>query len=104
MRLPSRLHVEGSKGSSAPDRSRRSESGDTLIEVLLAVVILGIASVAILLAFATSISGSAEHRNLTTMDTVLRTAAEEAISQIQQASSTQWGNCSPNPTDTSVVT
>jgi hypothetical protein len=70
---------------------------------LLAIVVLGLASVAILLAFATTISGSAEHRNLTTMDTVLRTAAEEAITQIQQAPSAQWGSCSPNPTDTSNV-
>ena len=95
--------VERSTRSIERAQSRRSESGDTLIEVLLAIVILGIASVAILLAFATSISGSAEHRNLTTMDTVLRTSAEQAISQIQQASSAQWGNCTTN-TDTSNVT
>ena len=45
------------------NKSRYSEAGDTLVEVLLAIVILGLASVAILLAFGTSISGSAEHRN-----------------------------------------
>ena len=76
--------------------SRYSEAGDTLVEVLLAIVILGLAAVAILLAFGTSISGSAEHRNLATADTVLRTAAEVTTSLIQQQSSTQWGNC-PNP-------
>ena len=79
-----------------PNTSRFSEAGDTLVEVLLAIVILGLASVAILLAFGTSISGSAEHRNLATADTVLRTAAEVTTSLIQQQSSTQWGNC-PNP-------
>ena len=79
-----------------PIKSRYSEAGDTLVEVLLAIVILGLASVAILLAFGTSISGSAEHRNLATADTVLRTAAEKTTSLIQQQSSTQWGNC-PNP-------
>ena len=78
------------------NKSRYSEAGDTLVEVLLAIVILGLASVAILLAFGTSISGSAEHRNLATADTVLRTAAEVTTSLIQQQSSTQWGNC-PNP-------
>ena len=65
------------KRSSAPEEARRSEAGDTLIEVLLAIVILGIASVAILLAFATTISGSAEHRTLTTADTVLEDCRRE---------------------------
>jgi prepilin-type N-terminal cleavage/methylation domain-containing protein len=78
----------------------RSERGDTLIEVLLAIVIIGIASVAILVAFATSLSGSSEHRNLTTMDTVLRTAAEETISQIQQQTAAQWGSCPSSPYST----
>ena len=41
-----------------------TEQGDTLVEVLLAMVILGIASVALLAGFATSIAASAEHRNL----------------------------------------
>ena len=80
-------------GTVAPRMKSRTEDGDTLVEVLLAIVILGITSVAILLAFATSISGSAEHRSLATMDTVLRTAAEEAISQIQQQTNTQFGTC-----------
>ena len=48
---------EGTERSSALGRRRRSESGDTLVEVLLAIVILGIASLAVILAFATSISG-----------------------------------------------
>ncbi len=97
MRLPSGFHVEGNNGSRAPDRSRSSEAGDTLVEVLLAIVILGIASVAILLAFATSISGSAEHRTQTTADTVLRTAAEKSIALVQQQPSTAWGLCPNNP-------
>jgi hypothetical protein len=75
------------------EKSRLSEAGDTLIEVLLAIVVLGMTSVAIIVAFATSISGSAEHRSLATMDTVLRSAAEQAISQIQQQSSAQFGQC-----------
>jgi hypothetical protein len=79
--------------SRASDETRRSEAGDTLVEVLLAIIILGLTSVSILLAFATSISGSATHRNLATMDTVLRTAAEETISQIQQQSNAQFATC-----------
>ena len=97
MRPSARFRVDPAGRTSAPERARRSEAGDTLIEVLLAIVILGLSSVAILLAFATSISGSAAHRSLTTADTVLRTAAEESIAQIQQQSSTQWGLCPTSP-------
>ena len=56
-------------------------------------MVLGLASVAIMLAFATSISGSAEHRSLTTFDTVLRSASEEAISQLQQQTTSEFGTC-----------
>jgi hypothetical protein len=80
----------------AGEHSRRTEAGDTLVEVLLAIVILGLTSVAILVAFATSISGSAEHRSVATMDTVLRTAAEETITAIQQQSNAQFGLCPAN--------
>ena len=41
--------------------THRSEAGDTLVELLIAMVVLAIASVAILVAFATSISASSEH-------------------------------------------
>jgi hypothetical protein len=67
-----------------PCASRFSEVGDTLIEVLLAVVVLGLASVALLIAFGTSISASADHRNLATFNTILASASQEAISLIQQ--------------------
>jgi type II secretory pathway pseudopilin PulG len=96
-----RSSAEKSPDSRRAVRSRRSESGDTLIEVLLTIMVLGLASVAVLLALATTISGSAEHRNLTTMDTVLRTAAEQVISEAQQASSTQFGNCPTTSSPTS---
>jgi type II secretory pathway pseudopilin PulG len=86
----------------ASTRSRRSESGDTLIEVLLAIVILGLASVSILLAFATTISGSAEHRSLTTMDTVLRTAAEDALTLSQQGTTAQFETCPTSDVPTSL--
>ncbi len=73
--------------------ARKSESGDTMVEVLLAILILGLTSVALLLAFGTAITGSAEHRTQTTADTVLRTATEEATTQIQQAATTLSGFC-----------
>jgi hypothetical protein len=74
-------------------KRRRSESGDTLVEVLLALVVLGLASVAILLAFSTTISSSAKYQGVTTLDTVLRTAAEEATTQLQAQSTTVWAGC-----------
>jgi type II secretory pathway pseudopilin PulG len=70
--------------SRASARARRSEAGDTLIEVLLAIVILGLASVALMLAFTTDISSSGEHRSLTTVDILLKSYTESAISQIEQ--------------------
>jgi type II secretory pathway pseudopilin PulG len=70
-----------------------SEDGDTLIEVLIALFVLSMSSVAIILAFATSISSSAEQRNLSSVDTVLRSATQEAITQMQQNSGSYFGSC-----------
>ena len=61
-----------------------SERGDTLVEVLLALIILSVAGVALLAGFATAISSSAEHRNLASQDSSERTAANAAIADIQQ--------------------
>jgi hypothetical protein len=74
-------------------RKRRPETGDTLLEVLFAVLVLGITSTAILLAFGTSIFGSSEYRSLATTDTVLRTAAEEATNAMQGQATSNWMNC-----------
>ena len=71
----------------------RDEAGDTLIEILIAIVILGIASVALLVAFAASISASAVHRSIATFDTVLRSATQQAISQIQQQPDPLYVSC-----------
>jgi type II secretory pathway pseudopilin PulG len=62
---------------------RRSEVGDTLIEVLIAVVIVGLIAVALLGALTTSLSSSADHRYLATMDTVLKSYGETARYDIE---------------------
>ncbi|MGD0220411.1 MAG: hypothetical protein ABSC73_08160, partial [Acidimicrobiales bacterium] len=62
--------------------------------MLVALVVIGVAALSIMLGFSTSLWGSSDYRNVATIDTVLRTAAEEATSQLQQQSSTVWGNCS----------
>jgi hypothetical protein len=63
-------------------RSRYDEAGDTLVEILLALIVLGLASVALLIAFSTSISASATHRKLATSDIVLSAVSQQAIASI----------------------
>ena len=77
---------------------RYDERGDTLIEVLLAIVILGIAGVALLTAFATAITASSEHRHLATLDSSVRGASDQVIAQVQQAGNNAFGpsNCTNN--------
>jgi len=57
--------------------ARRREAGDTLIEILVALVILSISVVAILGALTTTLSSSGEHRSLAADDTLLTTIAEQ---------------------------
>jgi hypothetical protein len=66
----------------------RSDRGDTLIEILMTLVVLSITVLGLIIAFSTSLSASVVHRHLAANDVVLRSAAEEAISQIQQQPST----------------
>jgi type II secretory pathway pseudopilin PulG len=67
----------------------RSDRGDTLIEILMTLVVLSITCLGLIVAFGTSLSASVEHRGLAANDVVLRSAAESAISQIQQQSTKQ---------------
>ncbi len=64
-------------------RRRDSERGDTLIEVLIALVVLALAALALIIAFTTTIAASAQHRQLARTDTILATASEEAIAAIE---------------------
>ncbi|MGA2293841.1 MAG: hypothetical protein ABSG24_01315, partial [Acidimicrobiales bacterium] len=87
-----------SSGRIASEKCDRSEKGDTLIEVLLAVVVLGLASVALIIAFGTSISASADHRNLTTVRTLLASASQQAIGEMQQsAQQALFASCNAGP-------
>ena len=63
-----------------------------MIEILISLTVLGTAALAILLAFATSISGSGEHRNVVTFDTMVRTASAEATAAIQQQGDTAFSS------------
>ncbi len=75
-------------GKATPWRSAASEAGDTLIEVLIALTVIGLTATALLGAFTTSISASAQHRNLASLDTVLKSFVETATYQLGQQSST----------------
>lgn len=85
----SKLKVMRPSGGGVED----SEAGDTLVEVLITLVIVSLCVVAFLSAFSTSISASAEHRTLVSIDTVLRSASENALSQIEQDSSPLFSAC-----------
>ena len=76
--------------------TRSSEAGDTLVEVLFAIVILGITAIALLTAFGTSIEASAEHQHLAAQDAALRAATDEVLAQIQDSADNAFG--APPPT------
>ena len=59
-------------------RSSRRRHASVEIPRISPCAVIGVAAVAILLAFATSISGSGEHRTLVTLDTMLRTVSAQA--------------------------
>jgi type II secretory pathway pseudopilin PulG len=69
---------------------KRSEAGDSLVEVLVAIVIIGLTATALLGALATSLTGSAEHRSYASIDTVLKSYAETAKYDIQLQPTTPW--------------
>lgn len=76
----------------------RDERGDTLIEVLVSLVVLGITALAILIAFSTSISASQEHRDLATANIVLASYSQQAIAQIEQSPTNLFGCAYQNQT------
>jgi len=96
--------VLGRPGTPEPDSSRAtipragSDSGETLIEVLLALIILALASVALITAFGTDISASAEHRSLANFDTALASSIATTTTLIQQQYASVFATC-PNPLD-----
>jgi hypothetical protein len=82
----------------ARSRDARAEAGDTLIEVLLALIVLSLASVALITAFETDISASAEHRNLANFDTALASSLALTSSVIQDGYTGVFSTC-PSPSD-----
>ncbi len=81
---------------SKPVTKSTNETGSTLIEVLLATVILSVSGVAILAMTETSLSGSAEHRSVAVANTLLGDYAESLKYQIEQSPSDTFVDC-PTP-------
>jgi len=98
------IHRNRSWGAPAPRRAdgvagRHDDAGDTLIEVLIALIVLGITVVSLLVAFSTAFSASATHRNLAVTDTVLRSVNEQVYSAFQQISTPVYAACPTATTD-----
>ena len=79
LRCPSRLN-----------RFECSEAGDTLIEILIAIAILGITITALLGALLTTLTSAAEHRTMTSLDTALRSYAEQLKYDVELQPSNAW--------------
>jgi len=65
-------------------RARHDESGDTLLEIVIALVLIGLVFSAFFATYATQGSGSTAHRTLVTADGVLRAYAEATKSAIRE--------------------
>ncbi len=59
------------------------DRGDTLVEILIALLVVSIAGVALVTAFSSSIGGSAVHRTLATSTVAVRDAADSAFASIE---------------------
>lgn len=72
-----------------------SERGDTLIELLIALVVLGLASVALITALGTTVNAESDHRDLATFNTILSSSTQQALSEVEQTP-TLFSTCPPN--------
>ena len=54
-----------------------------MIEILLALIVLGLTSVALIVAFSTTLSASAEHRKLTSADIAINDYSQQVIAGIE---------------------
>ena len=76
-------------------RVQTSEAGDTLIEILVAIVIIALTVTALLGALVTAITSSTTEQSLSTVDSVLNGFAQSAQFEVQQ--SNVFTNCTATP-------
>ena len=79
--------------ATARARNYDTEAGDTLVEVLIAIVVLGVAAVAMLVAFGTAFTASQEHRNITSVQTAQKTVTQQIVAQLENAG--LYSSCAP---------
>ena len=82
--------------SAADQRARPDgETGDTLIEVLISLVIIALGVVPLLAALTTSITSATEHREVAVNDTILKSLANQATYSIEfnTSSPAAFQNC-----------
>ena len=63
---------------------KRDDRGDTLIEVLMALVVIALVAVAAMTAFVTAIGASVEESHVAELNTLLHDYAETTIADLQQ--------------------
>jgi type II secretory pathway pseudopilin PulG len=87
-------------------RRHATESGESLLELLVTLTIVGLVGVAIIGAVMTSISSSTEHRNLANDDTIIKSAVEQVKYQLQLKPSPLYSDCgsTSTPTASSLLT
>lgn len=83
------LHVE----RQATREGRTSESGDTLVEILITLMVLGVTSVAIMGAFTMALKATSQYRTVATLNTAITTASQNVLSQIQQQANPLYSSC-----------
>ncbi len=84
-----------------PGTAGSRDRGDTLIEILVAVSVIGMTGVALLGAFASAIGGSVSYRHAATLELVLKDFAEFATVRIQSTPSPLFQSCAPVVTNDS---
>ncbi|MGZ6965723.1 MAG: type IV pilus modification PilV family protein, partial [Acidimicrobiia bacterium] len=80
----------GPGSNDRPPMKSDSQRGDSLIEIIFAIVVIGLVVSALLAAIVTNQNGSASHRDLVTADHVLRNYAEN-VKQVVRTSCTAPG-------------
>ncbi|WP_328314361.1 type II secretion system protein [Streptomyces sp. NBC_00442] len=87
-----------------PHRLRRGEEGETLVEVLVAVVLMGVAFVTILGGIGTAIISSVAQQKVTGADSVIRSAAEKVVADPYVSCATTYATPTPPAGYTVTVT
>jgi len=86
VRRSPRGRIPASVTASRPQHAASSEAGDTLIEILIAVVIIALTVTALLSGLVTAITSSTTGQSLSTEDSIVNGFAQSAEYEIEQAS------------------